>query len=481
MACERLGCVPEQWSEAWITMIPKGRVVHEDGVHSIDISSAPCTPDRLRPISILSIPWRVMMRCRATQVAEWQEPLLHDWQHGARRKHGTKQCIAQTYHLLETAMRGLVGSSPLHGLTIDISKCFDSIPLEAVQQAWIHAGLEPAFARSWCGMWSQIQRRFRLPNSILGSPFAAKRGLPQGDPMSTIACNIVFAGLCRLLQAEAIQSGIEVHVSNYLDDMIVLVTQPFHLQIVRKVLADFVDKFAIRLNEKKSYVFSTSNEVADHWRAHGSPINFAVADTLHLLGTELSLRGALPYAASTTEEKVGKVCKRLRRVMLLPVAKSTKAGLIGNGCLSILGYCPVRPLPDQKTINLLRSWNLWGLALRRAVRSTACTPFTMGLKPLFQAESDECQLLLFLVYDSAAARVVGTQKGVLQVGLWQLIVLCLNTPGPGFLSALSSESTEVCHPNGVRQQQAANSERPQGYFVILHGSVITPTTYIDRS
>eukprot|EP00971_Amphidinium_carterae_P330295 6463258-Amphidinium_carterae.1 len=356
MACEKLKSVPMQWSEAWITMIPKGRVVPEAGVHEIDNNSAPCTPDRLRPISILSIPWRVMMRCRASQVAEWQEPLLHDWQHGARRKHGTEQCIAQTYHLLESALCGAAGSSPLHGLTIDISKCFDSIPLEAVQQAWICAGLEPAFAHSWCSMWALMQRRFRLPNSILGSPFTAKRGLPQGDPMSTIACNIVFAGLCRLLQAEAIRSGIEIHVSNYLDDMIVLVSQPFHLQIVRKVLADFFDKFAIRLNDHKSYVFSTCPEVADNWRAHGSPINFAVADTLHLLGTELSLRRSLPYAGSTTEEKVGKICKRLRRVMLLPVARSIKAGMIGNGCLSILGYCPVRPLPDQKTINLLRSW-----------------------------------------------------------------------------------------------------------------------------
>eukprot|EP00971_Amphidinium_carterae_P303518 6031204-Amphidinium_carterae.2 len=322
-------------------MIPKGRAVPDEGIHEVDINSAPCAPDRLRPISILSVPWRVMMRCRASQVAIWQDPLLHEWQHGARHKHGTEQCIAQTYHLLESSLSGAVGCGPLHGLTIDISKCFDSIPLEAVQQAWIHAGLEPT-----CTL---VVQHVEVTAKKIPSPQqyswlcvrCEERTTPRGPDVN----NCVQHCVCWTVPSTS--SG--GHSVGHRDSC---------LQLSRRHDRSGVSAFAIHLNDKKSYVFSTSEEVADHWRAHGSPINFAVTSTLHLLGTELSLRRSLPYAGSTTEEKVGKIHKRLRRVMLLPVAKSVKGSMIGNGCLSILGSCPVRPLPDQRAINSLRRFGL---------------------------------------------------------------------------------------------------------------------------
>eukprot|EP00971_Amphidinium_carterae_P112610 2230210-Amphidinium_carterae.1 len=351
MRCEELALIPDQWAQGWISMLPKETPVTPHGVHSADSASVARAPGKLRPITILPVTWRICMRARSKHVGEWIQPLLHPWQHGGRAGHSAQHCIGETYHIIERAMAS--PTEPVHGLVLDIMKCYDSIPLEFVEVALSEFGVPFQLACSWCSMWKAMTKRFKLAGNVLGNVFNITRGLPQGDPMSTVACNAVFSALCRRLEKVAEENSFVLHLSSYLDDIIVLVDHAWQLQCIDAVLHDFFDPMHVKINSSKTSVFSTCATLSKRWEKDGSPGGYHVTNRLTLLGTELALHGSAPFHGSTTEDKFHKTCKRLERAAILPIARHRRVTMVSTACLPVLSYSPVRPLPTKAASNKL--------------------------------------------------------------------------------------------------------------------------------
>eukprot|EP00971_Amphidinium_carterae_P012071 238026-Amphidinium_carterae.2 len=98
-----------------------------------------CQPQQLRPITVLPMTWRWLMKVRSRQISDWIDSELHAWQTGARPGRSIAHAVAETTQILEAASLGFTG--PVFGFTLDIRKCFDSIPWVAVECLLAHHGL----------------------------------------------------------------------------------------------------------------------------------------------------------------------------------------------------------------------------------------------------------------------------------------------------------------------------------------------------
>ena len=78
-------------------------------------------PLDMRPISVASAVYRLWAATRLRDVIKWQEGWIHGGQHSFRPQLGA-------WVLALRVEEALVAGTPLSGLLLDYSKCFDRLP-----------------------------------------------------------------------------------------------------------------------------------------------------------------------------------------------------------------------------------------------------------------------------------------------------------------------------------------------------------------
>ena len=101
---EYTGYWPQALTHAAVTLIPKG-----EGVGALD----------QRPLSILSIVYRILAAARCEECNRWQEAWITGGQHGARVRHGTTDALLKITAEMEYAM---LNGKKLFGAALDLSK-----------------------------------------------------------------------------------------------------------------------------------------------------------------------------------------------------------------------------------------------------------------------------------------------------------------------------------------------------------------------
>eukprot|EP00666_Eupelagonemidae_sp_cell4sb_P018026 gene18026-biopygen9074 len=107
---EATGEWPAAIEQALISLIPKG----EGG-----------EPLCMRPISVMSVVYRLWAATRMRDVREWQERWIADNQHAFRPDNSTLDVFWRLSLAVEEA---LLQGKPLHGIALDWEKCFDRLP-----------------------------------------------------------------------------------------------------------------------------------------------------------------------------------------------------------------------------------------------------------------------------------------------------------------------------------------------------------------
>ena len=107
---------------------------------------------------------------------------------------------------------------PLHILSYDVTKCFDTLPWEDVRNSLVTCGVHPSTARALHSHWSTLRRIWKIQGRYQACSFAARNGRMQCDPVAP-ACLAAFL-------AEPVHH-IElcwpsVVVSQYADDIVLL-------------------------------------------------------------------------------------------------------------------------------------------------------------------------------------------------------------------------------------------------------------------
>ena len=195
--------------------------------------NSPSDPSKLRPISIMSIWWRLVTSSSAKtpEVREWIQTIAPPSSHGG---------IAgrEAFHgilALENRWRSQKGII----VSQDFEKCFDTISPEMALAIMQQAGFPPLWARLISKVWTQQHRWITYGSATAEAPCIVTRSLPQGDALSPLALIVMMAApLCQL---ETVLPG--TITSGFLDDRVTCVNRPQDVSILLQFWETWADRY----------------------------------------------------------------------------------------------------------------------------------------------------------------------------------------------------------------------------------------------
>ena len=111
------GILPTQWRTANVTPILKKGAREE--------------PSNYRPISLTSIPCKMLEHVVLHYLNETLDNVLYNRQHGFRKGLGCETQLCATYHDLA---KSIENGSTVHGVVLDFRKAFDKVPHNLLMQ-----------------------------------------------------------------------------------------------------------------------------------------------------------------------------------------------------------------------------------------------------------------------------------------------------------------------------------------------------------
>ena len=199
----------------------------------------------MRPITIMSIIYRMWASTRLRQLKVWQEAWCSPSQHGFRVGHGCEDVLWRFGLLIEDA---LVGGGEIFTVHYDFAKCFDSIPHEVTLRLAEELGMPKGICRAMSSMYKGLDRHFRVPGGM-GEGFRATNGILQGCPISVVLVNVLLVVWLRDLGSLNIEG---LAVGLYADDVSAKTSTIRDIARISSSLCEFCSRTGLRINAKKS-------------------------------------------------------------------------------------------------------------------------------------------------------------------------------------------------------------------------------------
>ena len=134
----------------------------------------------MRPISVASAVYRLLAATRLRDAITWQKGWIHRGQHGFRPDDGT---IDVYWALALRVEDALLSGTPLSGLMLDYSKCFDRLPHGIMLRLAAESGADDRLLAPLRRMYHGLRRRFKVAGGV-GLEFRATNGILQGHGQS---------------------------------------------------------------------------------------------------------------------------------------------------------------------------------------------------------------------------------------------------------------------------------------------------------
>ena len=169
VTCEARQHFPRLFAESVTTNIPKAQ--------------GKAQPADLRPITVFPLPWRVYAKLRAQQTTHLLMSKLSPHQHGAIPGSSVEDVVTNIKQAVDNCVAEM---GEVHGLQVDIQKCFNGLDADIALYVLQKMGLPPCTAQLWGSHYMRHTTRHRYPGSVLGEPYAPARGIAQGDPLAVL-------------------------------------------------------------------------------------------------------------------------------------------------------------------------------------------------------------------------------------------------------------------------------------------------------
>lgn len=214
---------------------------------------------------------------------------------------------------------------PLAVTLIDMSKAFDSVPHELIQESLRSRGVDIMFRRLVRNLYSMCHTRVRTADGETAK-IRLRRGVKQGDPLSPILFNLALDPLLYALEAggKGFEYGDDHSVAAiaYADDVMLVSDSGPGMELNLSILDQFCDLTGLRVNPEKCHGFlmvkldgCVKVDTTTAWKVKGRDI--------HMLRSGESV----PYLGIEIEPIQGVQSPKLLQELTVMLEKLNKAPL----------------------------------------------------------------------------------------------------------------------------------------------------------
>ena len=294
---ENLSQFPAAVTHWKVVFIPKGG------------SNDKLTVDKLRPLSVGSMVYRIWARCRVKQLSPFLEQHLAPLQ--ANRK-----MDPEVLHLI------LRGECPPelypYGLALDYMKAFDSLNCSLGLHLLQKVGLPKQILGLLASQWQRQTRWLSLGGAIHAEPLQNVPSLPQGDPWSPITLALVLS--CPARRCARIFPA--VRCTLYLDDRTMVSRDVDALKDAFHDWEQLATVTRLCTNHAKTQFWVRTARVAARFSEDEAP--FPIKQHVEVLGFHL---GARPHEHPKSIARSAKGKQMAFKIFGLPVPQSFKSQL----------------------------------------------------------------------------------------------------------------------------------------------------------
>ena len=234
------GQLPSQWKSAWIAPVFK--------------KGSSAEPVNYRPVSLTSIPCKLMEHCICTHVRGHLDAhgLLGEENHGFRKKHSTEtQLLITTHEMMKVRDQG----NQVDALILDLSKAFDTVPHRELLGKLKNYGVDGDILE-WTSQFLQGRTQSVLVDGVRSRDEQVLSGVPQGTVYGPLLFLVYINDM-----ADNISPG--THIRLFADDTILY--RPIHsindqliLQRDLTALETWAQDWGMRFNASKCHLLSVN-------------------------------------------------------------------------------------------------------------------------------------------------------------------------------------------------------------------------------
>lgn len=301
--------MPQRWKEALICPL------HKKG----DVSNC----ENYRGIALMDIVYKIMAVAIKNRVNEVAERKIGQYQCGFRKN---RSVIDQVFVLKQIIDNSIDQNLALFMLFIDFKQAYDTVKREKVYEAMREMGIKEKLIRLVRMTLKETEYKV-LINGQVSEKFRVKRGLRQGDPLSTVLFNIVLNSAVKAsgIRLNGLIYDQLIQVMAYADDIIIITRTRERLVQALKKLEKAAGEKGLKINEGKTKFMEVGNgsENKQNGRleviTERSKYSFEKVNTFNYLGVTITNKGE---EKAEIQERIAKGIKCMGGLLHILKSKS---------------------------------------------------------------------------------------------------------------------------------------------------------------
>lgn len=206
--------------------------------------------ENYRGIALLDVVYKILARIIRKKLNHYQNQIVGEYQGGFKEGRGTTEQIFILKMIMNKSYEQNLG---LHLMFIDFKQAYDSIDRSKMYNALINLEI-PVKIVKLIKMTLENSCSSVTTDGIISEKFSIKKGLKQGDPLSTVLFNIVLE---KIIRESKIQSGGLIYhqrqqIIAYADDLVLLTRSKVEMERAFRNLEEAAKRYGLKINQDKT-------------------------------------------------------------------------------------------------------------------------------------------------------------------------------------------------------------------------------------
>ena len=280
-------------------------------IANVEKSPEATAPKDYRPITVLTMPYRVWATVRARQCLRWLARFVPA---GLKGNIPGRSTVDIWWNMALQIEQSTHDKESLSGVVTDITKAYNNLARPVVYACALHYGLPLQFVRAWHNSLAQVRRHFIVQGACSEAVWSTT-GYPEGDPLSVVAMVLVNIALHSFL-SEVCPSA-DVHT--FVDNWEATARDPEVTQRAYAGMEEFAHMVHLQLDVPKTHFWATqavdrkslrnqNHRVILHTKDLGAQVNYTRRFTNHVSRTRIAKTrafwGQLARSSATLDQKL---------------------------------------------------------------------------------------------------------------------------------------------------------------------------------